>query len=385
MRKTLFIMYYYGDGYAAGNQNRRLIDSIASKELDYNVICRYSSISDKAYIKKISTSKCWILNGILYKIFPGLNSVTSFDELFWIIKVLVYLRKKSKKYYYIHIVSSPFFIQLIGHFINTRKQTKWIVQLLDPITDNSYIKPSKLGSFCLNRIERFVARNSDLILFNNDRLLNRFKVRYPNLKDKFRLLLLITDSIIVSDNQKNEKITLFHGGSLYGLRKIDFLIAALNKLKIITDKIRLIEIHFLGNFPQHDRDLVMQNDLEKIVLFHKYMPFEQMSVLLGKADALIIIDALESEGIFTPSKLCEYFSFEKPIFAITPKESVTSDFLSGTGHLCFNEGEEDQLAVELSNLIKDRNYFDGKFNKHLYENHLPNRIAEKYIEMLAKI
>jgi hypothetical protein len=378
-------MYYYGDGFAAGNQNKRLIDSICSKKIDYKVICRYSGINNSENIKKINAPKCKLLNRFLYTLLPGLSGVTSLDELLWIVKVVLSLRKQTKSYKYIHIVASPFFIQCIGQFFKKYNRIKWIVQLLDPIKDNSYIKPSKIGLFCLKKIEQLSVKNADFILFNNDRLLNKFVLRYPKYKSKFRLLLLITDNIIVSDSQKNEKITIFHGGSLYGLRKIDFLITALNRLKIITHKMNLIEFHFLGNFSQHDRDLVIQNNLENIVIFHNYVPFEQLNILLSKADALLIIDALESKGIFTPSKLCEYFSFQKPIIAITSKESVTSDFLSETGHLCFDVGEEDLLAIELNHLINDRGYFDNKFDKQLFEKHLPTRIAEKYLELIAEI
>jgi len=382
MGKILFISYYYGEGYAAGIQNKRLTDALTSHGIDSKVICRFCKISDNDNIYKINFPNWKKLNFLQYKLFPGLNGIITIDQIFWLLKVLFFLRKRFKEFEYIHIASSPFLIQLLGYYIKKRSKCKWVVQLLDPISDNNYMNTYKYGMKILKKIEKMTVKNADLILFNNNRLLKKFQERYCDYQSKFKTLLHVTDKNIITSDLRNKKVTLYHTGSLSALRKIDFLVKSLLKLRGISDKITELEIHFVGDCSIQDKNMVKQHKLENIILFSDYVTFNEMIALLSRADALIIIDSIGSEGVFAASKLCEYFSFQKPILAITPKEGVTSDILKSTGHLCFDVGDEELLANELAKMLFNRKWLDDKFNKSIFENYLPENIAKNYLQLI---
>ena len=385
MSKALFVFYYYGEGFAAGIQNKRLTDSLFAKNIDCKVICRFTKIKESSNVQKIDFPEWKKLNTLQYKLFPGLNGIITLDELFWTLKVLFILKIKAKDYKYVHIASSPFFIQFIGYFFKKRSKCKWIVQLLDPISDNNYINQSKYGTYLLRKIEKIIINSADLILINNERLLYRFKDRYLNYQNKFKFLLQITDENIITSNLRHEKITLYHTGSLSALRNIDFLVRSLVKLRNISNQINKLEVHFVGNCSKKDKEMVTQNNLDNVICFSEYVSFVELKCLLSQADALIIIDALGSEGIFAASKLCEYFSYQKLIFAITPKVGVTADIFLETGHMCFDEGDEEKFALALNNLIIDRNFYNNKFDVSIYKKYLPNKVADNYVNLLSEM
>ena len=87
------------------------------------------------------------------------------------------------------------------------------------------------------------------------------------------------------------------------------------------------------------------------------MSGSELHFFMGKADGLLLIDSLDCEGVFFPSKLCEYFSFQRIIFAITPKSGITSDLLTEAGHLFFSDGEEELLSDSLLNILKNLQSF----------------------------
>lgn len=385
MKKILYISYFYGEGYASGIQNIRLVKALEAMNVNCDVICRFTKNTENERLIKIHFPDWKKLNTLQFKLFPGLNGIISFDQICWVFKVLFIMRKKLKDFDIIHISSSPFFIQLLGFFFVKCNNGKWIVQLLDPISDNNYINSSRYGFFLLRLIERFIVKNSNIILFNNKRMLSKYSERYPDSIHKYKMLFHVTNDGIITSDVKYTKITLYHIGSLSALRKIDFLVNTLNVLRTEIGQLNDFQFIFIGTCSLQDKELVKINNLENVIVFQDYMSFEEMNRKVCKADGLILIDALGSEGVFAASKLCEYFSFQKIIFAITPKEGVTKDILTETGHLCFDVGDEKKFALALKNLFLNRNFYVNKFNELIYQNYLPKRIAVEYENIIASI
>lgn len=386
MESILFIFYYFNEGYASGIQNKRLSEAVLSaahNNIKYKIICRYSDNNTLDYTERVVVPNT-LLNRLLLKILPKANAIT-LDEIYWTLKVIWKLRNISRNFDYIHIASSPYFIQLIGYILKWKNQIKWIAQLLDPISDNTYFNSYKPNLIILSKIEKLVTQKADLVLLNNTRMLTKLKSRYPKKEFKLKVLPQITCKIKYEKKITNMKITLYHAGNLYGLRSIDFVINSLNILKHKTEAFDLLELHFIGNYPEIEKNKIYKHGLHNTVFFRKPIPSSELYLLLSKADGLIMIDSLISEGIFFPSKLCEYFSFQKIIFAITPKESVTSDLLYRSGHFCFDIGKEELFANALAEIIKNPACYENTFKKDLYLDYLPELIAEKYIKMLIDL
>nr|WP_315217746.1 hypothetical protein [uncultured Flavobacterium sp.] len=381
-KKIIFISYYYDEGFASGIQNSRFVESLLSADLEVLVVYRFSNKNNIANSIQIESPKFLVLKSIFYKFFPKTAGVLSIDEFFWILKVILHLRKIANTYDVIHVVSFPFYIQFIGLYFKNFKKKKWVMQLLDPISDNNYVNTNNISNFLLNHIEKKIVGSADLVFLNNRRIQNILELRYPNMKSKFCMLPLLTDPKIKTSNSLFEKITLCHSGSLYGFRNIDFIV---NSLCLIKDRIlkeKKIEILFIGNCPPYEIKKVIDNDLSEIIIFIPYMPQINLYEYLSKSDGLLLIDSMAVEGVFTPSKLCEYFSFQKIIFAITPKESVVTDILEGTNHLCFNNGDEVLFSESILEIIENREKFSNSFNKNIYKEYLPDKIVKDYNLMI---
>jgi hypothetical protein len=384
-KKIIFLSYYYEEGFASGIQNSRFVESLVGADLEVLVVYKFSNKNNIANSIQIQSPKFKALNSLFYKLFPKTAGILSIDEFFWILKVILHLRKIANTYNVIHVVSYPFCIQFIGLYFKKFKKKKWVIQLLDPILDNNYINTNNVGNFLLKHIEKIFVGSADLVILNNRRIQNILKLRYPDLKSKICMLPLLTDPRIKTNQSLFKKATLIHSGSLYGLRNIDFIV---NSLCLIKDRIleeKNVEILFIGNCPSYEIKKVIDNGLSEIIIFIPYMPLLNLYEYLSKSDGLILIDSLSVEGFFTPSKLCEYFSFQKIIFAITPKESVVTDILEGTNHLCFNNGDEVLFSESILRIIEDRSKFANSFDKNIYKEYLPEKIARDYKSMINSV
>lgn len=383
-RKTLFIFYYYGEGYAAGIQNSRLINGLESYHLNYEIIYRYSKDNNIPRAKQVSVPKYEGLNKIINIIFPGIIPIVRLDEILWTIVVILKIRRRYREFSSIHITSSPFFVQLIGNYFRTRRKIKWIVQLLDPVSDNYYINTPQTSKYILNKLEKKVIKRADLVITNNQRLDAIIKNRYYDEKDKLVIIPPVTDDSIVEAETRNEKLTIVHSGTIYGLRTLDYLI---NSLKIYNTKYKntdAFEIELIGNCSQKEMDKVRKNNLDNQIKIIEHLEKRELYLRFGKADGFLVIDALNHEGIFFPTKLCEYFSQKRIILAITAKESVTADLIREARHLYFTNGEEEKFADSLFNLIKDRNYYNH-FDRDYFRKYLQISVAKKYLNTIGNI
>lgn len=383
-KKALFIFYYYSKGYAAGIQNERLISGLEYYPFDYEIIYRYSRNTSIQKALQISSPQLEFLNKIINFLIPGVIPIIRLDEILWTLIVILRIRRSPDEYNFIHIASSPFFIQLIGNYFKARKKIKWVVQLLDPVSDNFFINTKPASRYLLSWLEKVVINKSDLVITNNQRLGNKLKYRYQEVIDKLFIIPPVTDKNLRGTSKRNKDITIIHSGGIYGYRTLDYLIKS---LRLFNDKYKLsdaLEIQLIGNCSEGEREKVKNNQLENQIKFVDYLERAELNMRLAKADAFLVIDALNYEGIFFPTKLCEYFSLNKIIFAITPRESITSDIITESKHLCFSNNEEEKFADALFNLVKDRNCYN-QFDKNYFRKYSHDIVALDYLSAIDSL
>jgi hypothetical protein len=121
---------------------------------------------------------------------------------------------------------------------------------------------------------------------------------------------------------------LIYTGNLYGKRSSQGLLHALNLLAITEGFKDEIEIRFIGNVAQADRQLASDLGLNGSVVFQDQVPYLESLQIAASADALLLIDAPSSmPSPFLPSKLVDYLMFKKPVLGLTPKEGASADLL----------------------------------------------------------
>ena len=238
------------------------------------------------------------------------------------------------------------------------------------------------------RLEYKVAKYADVIIHTNEIIKDVWVQRYGDLvRDKIEVLPLCTDeNIIAIDNisSKPGKFKIIHAGNTYNKRNLRELILALhllnNKKTNLQGKL-IIQIY--GNVEYEDLDLISKYNLNSLFQIEKRKSYSEIQKFIKEADALLVIDASEPEtNVFFPSKICEYFSHQKPIIGITSKYSTTRTLLSQTGHFVCGINENISLSSYLEDLIMNNK--KPTFDRNFYKNLLPESIAESYLKILKR-
>jgi len=129
-----------------------------------------------------------------------------------------------------------------------------------------------------------------------------------------------TDFLDVKPYPKNNKLTFVYSGSLYGNRNPEYLIRALERLKLERlDLYNFIHFRFVGRIGQSILDRIQSSSVNSIIDQIIYVKHKESISYLKSSDIslLIIDDAPVNKGILT-GKLYEYIGVGHPIFALAP-------------------------------------------------------------------
>ena len=373
-----------------GIQNGRFYRGLRN---DYRINLYYRDFSGKKeiihdgenFLIPVKSLNLKLVDFILARIFPSLIQIMSFDELLWSILCFVRIIKNRTKFDLVYVTFNPFPVFFTVFLLKRRYNKKTISHFHDPLLDNIYVRKSSFGLPLRKLIERQIVKHSDIILTTNKLLLDRLKQRYFSEKVIFGVVPLCTDLDLKleASNGLNKKITLVHAGNLYGLRNIHLL----NEVVLILSRryanlSDVFQVEMYGSVADSDKKLVEESGIQDIVLFLGTLNKEELYPKLSSADALLVIDALESENLFFPSKLCEYLILEKIIFAITPLISVTRDHLLRSGHLAFGSTEISIFVESLSKIIENRCFYENSFDSKYYKSFLPSVAATEFKKLI---
>jgi glycosyltransferase involved in cell wall biosynthesis len=386
-KKLLFVCYFWWDKQNANQiQSYRLIQELKQYyhvQVLYRAPTSFAS-SEEIGIKSPDLSK---LDKYIYKLFPHIESFFSLDVLLWNIFAYKFCKSYSISFDKLLISFSPFYLHFLGVWLKKRTQAKYIAQFMDPLADNNYWTTSERIKKKLLRIEKSICEKADFILVYSKLISDRFASRYhADILKKIVLSNFCTDPDI-QDNigMKNKKITIIHAGNLYGHRNLkalnQMLLVLIKKHPLLSD---ILEIRFYGKiYDKIDQDVKLFHDIE-IVKFYSPVTQKELFSEIAKADALLVIDGMDKENVFFPSKLCEYFSLKKIIFGISPEISVTRDILIDSGHFVFSADETDLFAEVISKLINNRNIYLNKADCNYYRKFLPGEVIKPIVARFEK-
>lgn len=149
----------------------------------------------------------------------------------------------------------------------------------------------------------------------------------------------------------HEGYNFLYAGSLYGLRKIDGLLAAFRSFSQEHPRSKLI---FVGNSDpslfEDAQDLIQS---EKIVM----LPFtDDLTPFYKEADVLVDIGADISDDVFLSSKIVSYLPVDRPILAVTGDNSPVRGIMNGLNSIVHCRNKEDEAYKALYDSIKAIDY-----------------------------
>lgn len=336
------------------------------------------------------------LNAILKRTFCDLAYLP--DVLRWTVNPLLSSAvtkaiKNETKIDFITTLSYPLSCHLIGYEFKKKHEIPWVAIFYDPWTDNPYrkFKTNFFKSYDA-QLEKKIARYADAIIHTNDIIANIWKDRYGSLVQNkvFTLPFCYTNEMLNSlpnypNSLGSNKIVLSYIGQSVGDRNLQDIIYAIYELEQEGfDPISKLEIRIIGIPYQPDKDKVKKYNLENYFKFYGMMPVEELEKYYNESDIFIVIDAPSKSNIFFPSKLMDYFYYQKPILGITPNVGVTNDLLTKSGNFTITNGNIKGLKCYLKNILINGIGFLS-FDKNYYNNFHPQHISSEFSAIINKI
>jgi glycosyltransferase involved in cell wall biosynthesis len=391
--KGLFILFHYSTkSSASGGQNIRFINGLIENRGDIDIVTigKDPKLSNRNIIeiKATPTSR---LNSLILRVFPDLVNIPDLEIVFWTRKVIKTIESKIdiQNYDWIHTTGSPQSVHLIGKFIKKKYKLPWVAQFYDPWVDNNFKKlVFKISKKINLKLERQVASNADLIIHTNEIIETVWKQRYPEYQRKLKLLPLCTDPNItpLQKNQKAYPLKIVHAGQIYGPRNLDTLIEAIKILKETEEDIeKKIQFQLIGYISPTEKKKIQNNGFQNVMLVLGKMQYNEVLEYYKNADILLLIDNLVELNVFFPSKLCEYFSYQKPIIGIVPIKSTAYNHLKISNHTFVTPDNPMKLSKIIQRYMHDYDFSEQKFDKEYFRNFLPNKIASDYLKFINEL
>ncbi|MBD5588046.1 glycosyltransferase family 4 protein [Clostridium botulinum] len=272
----------------------------------------------------------------------------------------------------VYTTSSPYSDHIVGYYLKKHLGIPWVADFRDEWTNDIELN---LDKDSLNyKLQRSMEEN---IVQLANKILTVTPLHTANYINTFNLpsnkVCTITNGYdevdfinIKMDNKiKNNKFTIIYNGTLYYKRNPSSIIETINNLidKNLID-MNKIEIKFIGYCEELIKKSIEDRDKYNICKFTEYIEHKESLNIASRADLLLLLigDNIRYRAVYT-GKVFEYLRINKPIIAISPKESVVENLLKET-----NSG----VNIEFNNM-------DG-ISKHIlsfYNAWLDNKILFK--------
>jgi hypothetical protein len=262
----------------------------------------------------------------LEKLLFGLQSQASWS-ITALIKSLFLIKKHQIDL--IYSTGGAYSAHLTGLWLKRITNLPWIIEIHDPMIKPNIALQTRDQKFQAS-LEKKICRHGDLVWWFTDGALSSALKRNPDLGNKGLMIIPgATPPSIRGRYSRQKHLNISHFGSLSTTRSLTPFLEALATLirsgKITDDLIKLNI--FGGNLDQESKATIKKHHLEKIVVEHGRLEFnenenltgrEQVIVKMQEADCLLLMHGDIPEcSEYIPSKLYEYFWTRRPIFGIT--------------------------------------------------------------------
>lgn len=353
MKTILFITYSFGKDTPVGVGSERVVKALANRG------CRIIVITSSKVVVSIPN-----IQFIVKKNSPRLPSNFSAKlsnivgrELFyfaWEIKAYIAAKKQLHKNKYVDVIytrSNPISVCPIGIRLKKKFHIPLLMHFTDPIPAPKEWCPDPKSRKRMIKQMQFLLPHADLISFGNPHMLryekNVMSISLPN-------AFISPDPVsrgfvyLPKKTEHKETFNLLFLGNIYGNRNPSCLFEAIEQLSNYPIKLFLYGTNN-GNFP----DFVTVKDRT-----------DDIDSVMQNMDVLVDIDGDDETPVFVSSKLKDYLSVNRPIFAISPNNSPSREILFGlhTVNISINETQHIRnILLSLMNTkYQDSDYEDRK-------------------------
>lgn len=238
-----------------------------------------------------------------------------------------------------------------------RPDIKWVAYFSDPIWNSPFLKFSLWKSkdhrpnWLLMKVfgipAKWAVRESDLLVFNNERLAKYVLGRqYEQYRDKVVIAPYGHDGISLrpAPQRGDGKFRLTHVGQIYGNRTFANLIAGLEQLqKEKPELFSQLEFRQVGFVCESEVERVKRSSAAAAVTLAGQVTYEESLEEMYQSDCLVVIDPVfddPKKNIYVPGKIYDYMSTGRPICCIADEDSATGDIASHIHCLLLKPSQE---------------------------------------------
>jgi len=256
---------------------------------------------------------------------------------FWIKPSVKFLTEYLKENPVDAIVSTgpPHSMHMIALGIKKRLNIPWLADFRDPWTNIDFygeLKLLKVADKKHHQMEKSVLIKSDAVsvisrtmAIDFNRLVNR---QYEVITNGFDE----DDIISFPENEKDEKFSIVHIGSMNHARNPIVLWRALSEL--LKENVELkndIEIKLVGPVDISVKGFIEKYKLDDFVTYIEYLPHNESVILQKKAQVLLlVINNTPNANMVVTGKLFEYIASGTPILCIGPENGDAAEIIRNT-------------------------------------------------------
>ena len=347
---------------ATGQIVRTFWENMPSEEWDPTLICarRDNALKSKWKVYEYED------NPLLTRWLTGLRHIGLSDlvwqpdiiSCFWGKRVIRDAQGiiNSRECNYIHSLSYPYGDHIVAMELKRRTGLPWIAQFFVPWIGNTARFHTSFFRKKFEAMEYEVAKNADFIIHTNSKIVDEWERRYgPLVANKMKALPLTfntTNLPIVHPKQKTEKVVLSHIGHIYESRSLKDLVDAIKELVIETPAvINKIEIQIVGKIDNGEKKYIRNSGVDSVFHFVGLVAPDQLDSYYQRSDAFLALDLKTNNCLSYPSKLMQYYFYQRPIMGITMPGSVMESDLHKSGNVVFYYGNIKGIKDYLKGLI----------------------------------
>ena len=264
---------------------------------------------------------------LLEKLFIRLESQWSWFLTVYLRALLLF--RGNEKFKMIYSTGGPFSSHIAAILLSKTYKLPCICEIQDPLVfDSPTWKPRGRSTYFYKKIENFICKNADAIIFlthtARNRALARTKTNPNNFHSIYSGALASSQTVDLPANNPSFELEMAHFGSLAGTRNLEALFAA---LLLVFEKNphfkKKIKLSLYGNSDESVITSIEQFPFKEIVSVEGFVSHDLATKRMQEVDLLLLIQdesCIARETI--PSKAYEYLHSGKPIFALVHNEEL---------------------------------------------------------------
>jgi glycosyltransferase involved in cell wall biosynthesis len=268
---------------------------------------------------------------------------------------------------------------MVGYWVASALRIPWVANFNDPWDLSPFVpNPSQRAEYTPNLNwwmwgRRTICR-ADAIAFPCERLRNQCLHDVPQ---RTKSVIVPHIGAASAGVRTPDAFVVVHAGKL-GINEVTGrsgmpLLAGISELfrrrPAAQSKTRLV---FVGPVDPETAREIAARGLSANVVWTGLVNYEDSLKYVAESSVCVLVEGNFTEGVFLPSKLCDYLTARKPVLAFSPEIGTVADLSRGGGIRCVKPTDSMGAADALEEL------FDAFSQSRLHAYRPPETVAERF-------